>query len=163
MPRPKRTSSPLKPTSFRLSERAKFAARFLARTGDRGTSEALELEKALEMMAGERSTSSSWLELWDENEAVRQLRLYALPEFKPSEHPRDNEKVIAQFLSTHAQFFYRNKSRGEPDRAKAEILWPHIDELATLWMTKKSEDYWCAAKQMASLLRKAKLDPPPFG
>lgn len=162
MARPTRTSSPLSSTSFRISDRAKFAARFLARTA--GVSDAIAVEKAISDAADKSHASMSWRELWDEEESVRTLRLWALPEFKPStESASRNETERVAFVAAHAQFFYRDKARLAPDRARAMILWEHVPELEHLWRTKRTEDYHCAAKEMVKILRRAKLDAPAFG
>lgn len=157
MPRPRRQQFVLKSISFKLSDKARFALRVIARRQNK--TDALVLEEAIEDIANRLPLSRHWLELWDEEEAVRMLNLFALAEYKAA----TGEAARVAFVAAHAQFFYADKARQTPHRARATILWPHIDEMETLWTKKKSEDYWAAAKAMASLLRKAKLDPPPFG
>lgn len=131
--------------------------RFLARTGD--VSDSIAVELALEERADKRKASMNWRELWDEEESVRTLALWGLAEFRPA----STEVVLHRFIKAHAQFFYSDKAHTQPHRARAVILWPHLNDLEQLWRTTKHEDYHAAAKEMAKILRRAKLDPPAFG
>jgi hypothetical protein len=157
MSRQKRHDEGLKHTSVRISDLHKFAMRAIARS--RGESDSVAVERALETEADNLALSRSWRELWDPEESVRTLALWGLPEFKPA----TKEHAACSFVVAHAQFFYSDKARNLPHRARAIILWPHLDEMEHLWRTTKHEDYWAAAKEMAKLLRKAKLDAPLFG
>lgn len=157
MARPRRQRDVLKSTSFKLSDKARFALRVIARR--RHKTDGLVLEEAIEDIANGLSLSRHWLELWDEEEAVRMLNLFALAEYKA---PASEAPLVA-FISAHAPFFYADKARQTPHRARATTLWPHVYDLERLWVKEKSEDYRVAAKAMASILRKAKLDPPAFG
>ena len=165
--RPPKYDKPLKPTSFRISPKHLFALRFVARQG--GISDASALEETIERMADEVKSSRHWVEMWDEEESVRMLNLFALPEYKPAKvAPRGARKSLAEselraFCFAHAQFFWADKARTTPKRPYAVVLWPHIEELAETWKKKRDEDYHVAAKAMTALLRKAKLEPPAFG
>lgn len=145
------------PTSFRLSRRHLFALRFVARQRDTSINSAIEM--VIERLANETHASRSWTDMWDEEESVRMLNLYALPEYKVA----PNEADIRAFCLAHPQFFWADKERCVPKRAFAIILWPHVMELAATWKKKRDEDYHAGAKAMAALLKKAKLSPPEFG
>lgn len=157
MPRPKRHKDGLKHTSFRISERHRFALRVIART--KKESDSIALERAIEELADALPLSRAWSELWDVEESVRTLNLWALPQFKPA---TDEHERFA-FVGAHPQFFWADKARHTPHRARAIVLWPHLDDLVEQWRLTKYEEYHAAAKEMAKWLRKAKLDPPAFG
>lgn len=157
MARQKRHETALKHTSVRVSDKHKFAMKVIARR--ESVSESIIFERTIERMADELNLSRHWLELWDDEESVRTLNLFALAEHKPT----TKERPMVQFVSAHAQFFWADKGRRTPHRARAVILWPHLDDLEELWRLKKSEDYHVAAKAMSAILKKAKLEVPAFG
>lgn len=167
MARPKKYDKPLKSTSFRISPKHLFALRIVARQS--GVSDATAFEHTVERMADETKLSRHWVDMWDEEESVRTLNLFALPEYRPAQVAvRGARKSIAEaelraFCFAHAQFFWADKARTTPKRAFAVVLWSHIEELAEQWKKNRDDDYHVAAKQMATLLKKAKLDPPAFG
>lgn len=162
MPRQLKTGKePIKSTSFRLNEQQKFALKLMARINGVSDSDALGniIEEAAKMLP----ISRHYLDLYDEEESVRMLNLFALLDFKPSKASEEEERQQRAFCVAHGQFFWTDASRSTPRRAFAVTLWPHLNELVELWKTRRDEDYWVAAKAMAAILKKAKLDPPPFG
>lgn len=156
-----RHETKLKHTAMRISEMHRFGLRFLARTGDE--SDSMAVERAVQDRADSRSesTSRSWRDLWDPEESVRFLALWALPEFRIGSDK--DEKILVPFVAAHREFFYSDKARTIPHRARAIILWPHRFDMEALWRKTMHEDYHAAAKEMAKLLRKARVDPPVFG
>lgn len=157
MARPRKHDTPVDPTSFRLSQRHLFALRFVARQRDISNNSAIEM--VIERLANETTASRSWMDMWDEEESVRTLNLYALPEYRAS----TNEADARAFCLAHPQFFWADPQRRIPKRAFAVVLWPHVKELASAWKKKRDEDYHAGAKAMVALLKKAKLTPPEFG
>lgn len=146
-----------KSTSFRLSELHLFGLRLIARQREQSDGDAMErmIERGIAGLL-----SADWVsELWDEEEAVRWLRVFALPEYKSAA----DERRLVVFLLAHQQFFWADKARREVDRARAVVLWPHRFDLEKQWQMTKATDHWAAAKEMAKILKAAKLSAPPFG
>lgn len=155
--RPRKHDVDVMPTSFRLSERHKFALRFVA--GCSRETLNTTMERVINTMANEVPTSRAWATMWDEEESVRMLNLYALTEWTAPTQEQD----ARAFCFAHREFFWADKERTTPRRAFAVILWPHVTELAHEWKTTRDEDYNAAARRMAGLLKKAKLTPPAVG
>lgn len=162
--RPKKHDVDLTSVTVRISEQHKFLARLMART--RGEPESTAYERAIDRLVSETPMSRNWREIWDRRPAIRDLRAYTLPEYKPSTSRSGggwSEGDRVEFIFAHGDFFYSDKARTEPHEANATILWEHLDEMVGEWMTKRTNDYFVAAKKMATLLKKAQLDPPSFG
>ena len=167
MPRPRKHGVRLQSQTFKTTERHQFAIRLVA--NQQGKSQSTVQEEMIERMANELTLSRRWDDLWDEEESVRILNCFALPEYRASEKATRmkgralTEKQVRAFVIAHAPFFYADKARTTPKRKFAVVLWPHVEELAQAWHENRDEDYYIAAKQMTAILKKAKLEPPEFG
>jgi hypothetical protein len=136
----------------------------MARTG--GEPESTAYERAIECLVAQRPLSRDWREIWDRRVAVANLNAYALPEYKPSTARSgggQSEADRVEFIFSHGAFFYSDKGMTIPHAERASVLWEHLDELVAEWVSKRKTDYHVAAKRMATILKKAQLDPPPFG
>lgn len=153
MARPRRhENEQLKTSTYRISSRHKFLLRLLARQTNRDDGPTIEY--ALEQLADRTPMSKHWLELWDEQEAVRVLNLFGMPDYKPS----TEEHALKAFALAHAKFFWTRS--GTPHRARAVVLWPHIWEVCDLWRQTKHEDYPAAERKMLEILAAARLEAP---
>jgi hypothetical protein len=135
-----------------------FALKLVCRTGDTD-SEANVLEAAIEALASRMKISRHWTELWSASPGVAWLNAYALPEYRPIQ----KELGRVEFITAHAQFFYKDKARSVPNAENATILWDDVDGLAKEWLSTRKTNYWGTAKKMAATLKKAGLSVPSFG
>lgn len=164
MPRPLKHSSPLQSKTMRLSERHRFKLSVIANL--RGESEATLTEQMIDSAGADTDLGkASWDTLWDEEEAVRWLNVFALPGYraKKTGGGAGTEENLLRFIFAHAQFFWTDTSRTQVRRAHAIILWPHRWELEKKWRTTRDQDYHAAAKDMAKRLEKVGLKVPAFG
>jgi hypothetical protein len=159
MARPKKHNEGLTSYTLHISPRLVFALKMIARTGET-RAEGTVLEEAIQQIADKLPISRHWSELWSTGSpSVTWLNAYALPEYRPIV----KEQKRFEFIMQHSAFFYRDKAKTHPIAENANVLWDDIDELAEEWTKKKKTDYWVAAKKMAAMLKKAGLNPPPFG
>lgn len=153
MSRPRRhEDEQLKTSTYRISKRHKFLLRLLARQTSRD--DGPTIEHALEQLAAHTRMSRNWVDLWDDEECVRMLRLFAMSDYKPSP-PEQKQKL---FVLAHARYFWA--PNGEPHRARAIVLWPYLKELDQLWTETKHQDYKAAERRIVEILKQAQLDPP---
>jgi exonuclease III len=158
MGRPNKYDEPLKSYGVKISPMHVFALKLIARTGNT-SAEATVLEGVIESLAERLPISRNWRDIWDSNPAIAWLNAYALPEFKPLQR----ETLRVEFIRQHLAFFYSDKAGKIPNAPRATTLWEHVDELAAEWVKTRRTDYWAAAKKMAAILKKAKLEAPQFG
>lgn len=167
MPKPLKYGVPLQPKSFRLSPKHRWKLQVTAALRSRSMDDLIA--EAIDHIGREVAAElgpNSWDTLWDEEEAVRMLNVYAMPVYVPraAGGGEGNEADLLKFLFAHAQFFWSDKERTTPHRARAIILWPHRWELEKLWRTKREDKgYHVAAEKMAELLERAKLKVPAYG
>ncbi len=158
MARPRKHEDPLVSYTLHLSPKHVFALKLICRTGDID-SESNVLEGAIEALASRMKLSRHWSELWSPSPGVAWLNAYALPEYRPI----SKEIGRVEFITAHAQFFYKDRARTIPNAENATLLWDDVDELAKEWISTRKTSYWGTAKKMAATLKKAGLQVPSFG
>jgi hypothetical protein len=155
--RPKTRTEPIAPpTSYRFTSRHRFALNLLAK--QTSSNQVAALQQAIEIAVRELGLSRSWEALYNDDEVIATLNLYALQEYRVD----DTEKQRRQFIFAHNRFFYTDAKRTQPHAVFARILWPKIDEYAAKWFEHLHDDYNIAARAMAADIKKAGRTPPPI-
>jgi hypothetical protein len=162
--RPKNEGRELaKSDHYKLSDRARFALRWLmAHESARDRTALIEelVEGRADDVCKQRNIAPHWLTLFSpHNEGISTLRLFALPNYRPS----SAERAQHHFVMQHAPFFYDDDQQTQPSVQRVTILWPRIKEYQKLWQAKRDTDgMWIAAKAMAAELKK-NGEPVPKG
>ena len=72
---------------------------------------------------------TTWQELWDPIEAVRELRKLVVDGYNPTAE----ELVQRKFLRAHHWLFYTDAACTSPRYGTAEFLWPRLKDYITTW------------------------------
>jgi hypothetical protein len=74
---------------------------------------------------------------------------------------KGDEELKRSFVLTHEAFFLDKK--GNPDARKIGVLWKLIDFYLDDWTRGRDIDAWATAERMATHLKQANIEPPPYG
>ena len=135
--------------TLRLFQQTDFAVDFWSRQGRMFYNG--WIEKAIEAYADQLSdeTDVNWREVYDPDDSVRQLRVFAL---NPSFYPFSDEELEERaFVLEHHAFFYTKRSSGKPGviRANARVLFPRLRE----FMATQEKNFAATQKEMTKALR----------
>jgi hypothetical protein len=145
----------LQPTTFKFSDKVKFALRLVA--NQRGTSSAGLLQKVILELADQTKVGGKhWLELYDHSPAMAELNLLACPDYVVD----DTETELRRFTVAHRIYWYVDEECTIPKRSFVEALWDHRKDLLRLWRETRASDHGAASEAMSKLLKKAGLEPP---
>ncbi|WP_143748696.1 hypothetical protein [Mesorhizobium sophorae] len=154
--------------SLRLDPKTRFILELLSKI--KGQNITVVVERAIRDVAGNtaitvetndfgaETSRTTWVDYWDPDDGVRQLKLLAVAEY-PTNFEEDE---LRSFTLTHWMFFYHDEKGTRIRRPYVEILWPKIEEYMTRWKEKKSEDYWAAGEAMQKALSAARVQPPEW-
>lgn len=154
--------------SLRLDPKTRFILELLSKI--KGQNITVVVERAIRDVAGNtaitaqtddfgnETSRTTWLDYWDPDDGVRQLKLLAVAGY-PTNFEEDE---LRSFTLTHWMFFYLDEKGTKVRRGYVEILWPNIAEYMARWREKKSEDYWAAGEAMQRALSGARVEPPEW-
>lgn len=143
---------PTPTTTFKLSDKSRFALHVIARQSARNYTAVLE--EAIEELA----RSKAWIgvnlaTIFDVDPGVAMLSLFARHEYKPS----PKEEDLLSLIRATPEWWYKDAAQTIPRRDFATILWPNRQKYVTLWL-KRERNYWGAVEAMAADMKKARPD-----
>lgn len=146
------SGEPTQATSFKLSDKSKFALHVVARQSNRNYTAVLE--EAIEELARSKGwLEVNWATLFDIDPGVAHLNLYARPEYKPA----PKEEDLISLIRASPEWWYKDKAQTIARRDFVTILWPNRDKYVKLWI-KRESNYWGAIEAMAKDVKRARPD-----
>lgn len=132
-PRGRPKTRELSSTSVKLEKEADFAAELLS-NHFKGRPKRRIVEDAVKALADEvlrygPGGRTSWLDLWDSDESVRELRLLTAEGYN-----LDADKAVTRrFLRSHWWFFYGDSACTSPRYGTAAVLYPKLSTYVKAW------------------------------
>lgn len=141
--------------TLRVDPRFRFALEMIGRTT--GATMTSILERSIVAQATSlRIGGFDWPSLWHPEEAVRALRVAAIPEAMPSHE----EQRLLHFCKVWWPFFYRDRAGSDFHEPRLLCLWENIDQLCDLFEETRSADFFAVSRRMVELLTTAGIEPP---